>query len=296
MRTQVLLHAVASILILAYALSPESPIPPKRFIDIVNPLGKNQERLPAGFIQEWPTWTCSLHETGTSTGTRATSSTAKWSRIKSSNDPGLVNPFSIDYLWQPVDLNPPQCTLALAVHCRNGVPRHLMPAIDVAYGADGLHRNRGLHTSPRAWQWFDFRSYVAGTRKCRLELRTFDPAETGPNRKPIILQTFDDVDTLVDNMLLAMSDDPPPEVGSGSIIVQATTGAPSFALPKHNHVLSAVLFENDDSLIGSLDVLIETVSAGSRSEYLPEAYRSLFQDEMRPEYEQFQQRQTERGQ
>jgi hypothetical protein len=287
-RILLLVYSVASISKLVYGLSSETPIPPPRqFIDIVNPLGRHQERLPASLIQEWPTWTWSPETSVSPT---------KWRKIKSSDDPGMVNPFSIDYLWQAVDLNPPECTLALAMHCRNGVPRHLMPAIDVAYGADRRHRNRGVHTSPRAWTWFDFNSYVAGTRKCRLELRTLDPAL--PGRKPVTLQTFDGVDSLVDSMLLALSDNPPEEVGTGSVIVQATTtGFPaSFALPRHNQVLSAVLVEDNESLIGSLDVLIEAVSAGSRSEYLPDAYRPLFQDEIRPEYDQFQERKAERGQ
>jgi hypothetical protein len=264
-------------------LSLESTFLPKQFIDIVNPLGRSQERLPASLIQQWPTWTWSLQD-------------SSWCRIKSDNDPGLVNPFSIDYLWQPVDLNPPDCTLALAIHCRNGVPRHILPAIDVSFGADNLHHNRGLHTSPRAWKWFDFSSYVAGTRKCRLELRTIDPAASDGNI-PVVLQTFEHVNTLVDRMLLAISEDPPNEVRDGSVIVQTMTSFPTrFKLPRQNHFLAAVLIEDDDSLIGSLDVMVQATSAGSQSLHLPEAYSRLFQDEMRPEYGKFQQRKAEREQ
>lgn len=262
---------------------------PRQFIDIINPLqlSTTQERLPAGLIQNWPTWTWSVHS-------------KQWKNIQGQDDVlGFVNPYSIDYLWQPVDLNPPQCTLALAIHCRDGVPRHLLPAVDISYGEECRHKNRGLHTSPRAWQWFDFNSYVAGTRNCRLELRTIDLSTTAEAAVDNCekLQTFYGVEKLVDSLLEALSDEPPSEFSDGSVIIQVTaTTADSFELPKQKRILSAALLEDDDKLMGSLDVMVLPVAAGSQSKYLPDVYRPLFQSEVRPEYKKFQQRKAARGQ
>lgn len=278
------------VLSLIDALTPVEVPEPRQFIDIVNPLhrGAINERIPASLTENWPTWTWSLQS-------------KQWEQIQGQDEElGFVNPFSIDYLWQPVDLNPPQCTLSLAIHCRNGVPRHLLPAIDVSYiDRDHRHPNRGLHTSPRAWQWFDFTSYVAGSRKCRLELRTFDALSEGGEEDDSYheLQTLHGIDKMVDKVLQALSDEPPTEVGDGSVIVQVVAATTlSFDLPKQNQILSAALIEDDNSIIGSLDVMVQTTLAGSQSEYLPDVYKTLFEDDLRPEYKEFQERKASRDQ
>jgi hypothetical protein len=81
--------------------SPTAPeIVPRDFIQLTNPIDASQDRLPASWVQSWPTWI--LDNDG------------KLSKIPDSD--GFVAPSCIDELWQPVDLKQPELRLALGLH------------------------------------------------------------------------------------------------------------------------------------------------------------------------------------
>ena len=156
-------------------------------------------KLPASFITSWPTWV--LETDGTwkkipdETSTISSTSTRGGqldnmdpsSRIDTSIEDriptGHVNPSSIDELWSPIDLKRPQMRLALAAHVRQGVIRHIMPAVDVGYVSSWsnsnsseddattnksnnnnrtknqpimTYRNRGMCSVPRSHTWMEF--------------------------------------------------------------------------------------------------------------------------------------------
>ena len=193
---------------------------PRQFVQLTNPLdgimledgrmtGNTDEvalssvgsKLPASFITSWPTWV--LETDGTwkkiPDETSTVSSTATKGgqldnigpsrHIETSMEDriptGHVNPSSIDELWSPIDLKRPQMRLALAAHVRQGVIRHVMPAVDVGYLSSSsnsnssedttattattnsnnngtkippimTYRNRGMCSVPRSHTWMEF--------------------------------------------------------------------------------------------------------------------------------------------
>ena len=97
----------------------KQPIVPRNFIQIQDPVDgplsitpssfdeyilevipSQQSRLPSSFVENWSTWI--LDQDGSIT--------------KIPDDDGFVPPASIDEIWQPVDLKPPQIRLALGLH------------------------------------------------------------------------------------------------------------------------------------------------------------------------------------
>ena len=103
----------------AVSTQQKEPIVPRNFIEIQDPvdgplsvtpssldqyvsavLPSQPSRLPSSFIESWPTWI--LDQDGSIT--------------KIPDDNGFVSPASIDEIWQPIDLKPPQIRLALGLH------------------------------------------------------------------------------------------------------------------------------------------------------------------------------------
>ena len=76
--------------------------PNKQFIQIANLLSPqaDPQQLPVSIVENWSTWV--LDRSGV------------WSKIPDSD--GFVSPTSVDTLFQPVDLKPPQFQLALGFH------------------------------------------------------------------------------------------------------------------------------------------------------------------------------------
>lgn len=77
----------------------------------------------------------------------------------------------------------------------------------------------------------------------------------------------------------ALADDPPEELGDGSSVVHILLGGEApVTCPKPGSAMR-VLLEEDGETVGTLQIKILQIAAGSKSEYLPEAYKPLFQDE-----------------
>eukprot|EP00529_Nitzschia_sp_RCC80_P031566 CAMPEP_0113519710 /NCGR_PEP_ID=MMETSP0014_2-20120614/43681_1 /TAXON_ID=2857 /ORGANISM="Nitzschia sp." /LENGTH=369 /DNA_ID=CAMNT_0000417479 /DNA_START=129 /DNA_END=1235 /DNA_ORIENTATION=+ /assembly_acc=CAM_ASM_000159 len=147
-------------------------------------------KLPASFITSWSTFVLETDGTwnkipdatstvsSTISGELDNSKSSIEARIEEQFPTGHVNPSSIDELWSPIDLKRPQMRLALAAHVRQGVIRHIMPAVDVGYlsssnsnsnsNDDGdnnsgtksssvvTYRNRGMCSVPRSHTWMEF--------------------------------------------------------------------------------------------------------------------------------------------
>lgn len=234
---------------------------PRQFIDLSN----QSDKLPASFVKDWPTYV--LDQTG--------------DLVKIPHDNGFVVPTCIDELWQPQDLKQPQCRLALGFHVRNGEFRHVFPAMDLSFDGGNQHRNRGLCTVPRAYQWMEFSSLVVGDglQDCLLSLSVRETNDNEDNEwKPLMV--VDSIETEINLAIEALANDPPKELEDGSFIlhVVCANGDESVTCPKPGNEIRALLLENDNP-VGILQVTIEGTAAGSESEYLPEAYKPLFLDE-----------------
>ena len=172
---------------------------------------------------------------------------------------------------------------------RQGVIRHIMPAIDLSFG--GEHHNRGLCTVPIAHSWID---YTLGLERWVLTQATKKLEE----KEWTDLGQSDEIGGAIERAVRFLSDAPPDALGEGSHIVNVILGDSSFGgemfCPKVGQELRVVLgsAEEETSSNGILQVYIQASMAGSESEYLPEAYKPLYQDESlrRPEYAEFKKR------
>lgn len=247
----------------------------RQFIELVKAVSLPNDRLPASFIGNWPTWV--LNED------------SSWTKIP--DDDGFVAPTSVDELWQPVDLKSPQCKLAVGLHVRDGTIRHVLPAVDLTLD-DNQHRNRGLCSVPRAYQWMDFASLAlgGGLDVCKLVLQSRAKEET----------TWSTIDLLesvvhqsINRAVDALCDNPPADLAQGSCVINVLCeNAIPQELPKVGSEMRALLLEEDGTTLGALEVTVAATAAGSESDYLPEAYKPLFGDESlrRPAYAEMKRR------
>lgn len=257
---------------------------PPLFVEIANPLQQRVDKLPLSFASGWSTWILQ-HEVD--------SDTPKWTKIPNSGD--FVNPISFHELWHPVDLRYPKLRLVTGMHIRDGVPRHIMPALDTMLEN---HRNRGLNTVPRAWRWMDFTSYLAGSRNCSLQLQVQGIDHTDDANDSHVVLEMDSVKESVDFAFSALASDPPTELGSGSAIIHIVAQvSDTIIMPKPGNRLELALVEDGDDVIGRLDVDIVPTAAGSQSEYIPNSYQALYNDVecLDPAYVDFQKRKTSRS-
>ena len=276
-----MLSLLSSVLFVAIALQriPPSnafstqPSQQRQFIELTKATTLANDRLPASFIAHWPTWVLE--------------NDSSWTRIPDTD--GFVSPASVDELWQPVDLKSPQCTLAVGLHVRDGTIRHVLPALDLTL--DNQHRNRGLCTVPRAYQWMDFASLAlgGGLQVCRIVLQSRNKDETTWSTLALLDSIHESINRAVD----ALCQDPPAELGRGSCLINVLCdGAIPQDLPKAGSDMRALLIEEDGTIMGALEVKIAATAAGSESEYLPDAYKPLFEDESlrRPAYVEMKRR------
>lgn len=268
-------------------------VQPRQFVELTKPFDDNRsaivsDRLPASFIHNWPTWV--LEEGGTLV------------RIPDQeSDDGFVAPSSIDELWQPVDLKRPQMKLALGFHVRSGVIRHVMPALDVSY--DGSHRNRGMCSVPRAHTWMDFSTMFSDDwEHFEMQLSSRKQAE-GEKWETLAFSTVDALGKAVERATMCLAESAPDEMGEGSHILHVVLeDSKVVETPKSSHDLRVTLTEDafaDDSgeggKAGILQVAVAATMAGSDSQYLPEVYKSLYNDETlrNPRFAKFKERKEE---
>lgn len=217
-----------------------------------------QDRLPTTFINNWPTW---VLERG--------------SLAKIPDTDGFVNPISIDELWQPIDLKVPDAKLAVGLHVRDGVVRHIMPALDLSMKG-GLHRNRGLCSVPRAHMWMDF--HLASWQHCQLvaSLR-----KHGEDEWEAVCSTQIGA---IEETVLQIVQVSGAVLGDGSYIIHIPLELSFEGLKSGTEIRVQITEENE--ALAALQVSVSQTEAGSESIYLPDAYKPLFEDESlrRPAY------------
>jgi hypothetical protein len=247
---------------------------PRPFIEFTNPLQKRGivDRLPASFVSTWPTWVLQIDTT--------TKGKKNWQKIPDSD--GFVPPTSVEELWHCKDLKLPQCQLALGLHVRDGMIRHILPAVDLSLGEgdDGHgHRNRGLCSVPRAYEWMDFGAAMAGgldVMTLALQIKKEDAQDEDDWET---LAEIESIEDSINAVIKALAEDPPEELGDGSNIVHLLYGTEKAVVcPQPGSVMRALLKE-DGYTVGTLQVSVESIAPGSESDYLPEVYKPLFQDE-----------------
>lgn len=269
---------------------PELEAVSRNFIEITN-FGVG-ESLPSSFIERWPNWF--LESDGTV--------------HKIPDEDGFVNPTSVEQLYQPIDLKRPEMKLALGLHVRSGQIRHVMPSLDVSY-SNGQHRNRGLCSLPLAYTWVDFGYFNSLSDYSRYEFRVSSKTHVPANEpEEPFTKLFDLPGTMitkaVEKAIMCLAETDCEDLGSGSHILHvALEGSQIEEIPKTKNILQATLVElaadagEQDLNIGILEVAVVTTMSGSESEYLPDAYKPLFEDESlrNPLYAKFQKRKQERA-
>lgn len=249
---------VVTIYFLAVVHAFSSSTTSRQFIELTNPLRPDNDRLPVSLVDNWPTFVLKP--------------TISMNFVKIPDDGGFVNPTSVNSLWQPQDLKQPDCILALGLFVRNGAIRHVFPAVDISFG--GQYRNRGLCSVPRAFQWMDFDALMAGGAVCSLELQVRDKDQEEWKTLKVVGSIQESLNLAIE----ALADETPKELADGSSIIHVVCSSDIVTCPKSGSELRALLKE-DDHIVGTLQVTVEKTAPGSESEYLPEAYKPLFQDE-----------------
>ena len=265
--------AILSLIHRAEALS---TTPSRQFIQLTNPLAASvDDRLPSSFVSNWPTWV--LDQNG------------DFSKIRDAD--GFVSPSSIDELWQAVDLKQPEIRLSLGLHVRAGAIHHVMPAVDVSF--DGKHRNRGMCSVPRAFTWLDFQGMPLdewNTYELVLATRKTDSEEEDSAWENLVQSRS--IKGALNDAINLVTERPPEELGCGSHIIHVVVGE-AIECPKAGSELRVLLkVQEEADVLGALQVKIVKIMAGSESEYLPEVYKPLFQDESlrRQAYVEFKKR------
>lgn len=265
-----------------------SSIPSRSFIELTD-LNNNgvKQTLPSSFINNWPTWV--LEQNGT------------LSRIPDEFDnKGYVTPTSIDELWQPIDLKRPDMKLALGLHIRQGQIRHAMPALDINYN-EGLHRNRGMCSVPRAYAWVDFGSLGIMGDWDNLELKVASKKREDDDWIQLSVSSGDAISQAIERALMCLADAPDDFADGSHLIHIPLDSADAIEVPRINHEIQVTLNEkyNDEPDIeaGILQVVITASMSGSESEYLPDVYKGLYFDEafQNPRYKAHKKRSEEKN-
>ncbi|OEU23620.1 hypothetical protein FRACYDRAFT_267567 [Fragilariopsis cylindrus CCMP1102] len=262
----------------------------RNFIEITS-LNVQAQSLPASFIDNWPTW---VLETDGSL-----------ERIPDSSDEdnGFVTPTSIDSLWQPIDLIRPKMKLALGIHIRNGSIRHVFPALDISYDGN-QHRNRGMCSVPRALYMGKSNSDNEDENENDNDDENDDEGKAETEKWEQLLSSSSISDTEIMSkaieravICLAENDSSINDL-DGSHIFHVILNdndndndATTVEIPKSNHELKVTMVEKwgnsnkienesvDEVEVGILQVNVMTTMSGSESDYLPDVYKPLYNDE-----------------
>ena len=125
----------------------------------------------------------------------------------------------------------------------------------------------------------EFGAYMMYGASCRLQLQT----KTKEDAEYKTLLQMDNIQHFVNQAIVALAEDPPAALGSGSCIVHVPCGETVECPVAVGSELQVQLLENEDAdaedaVLGMLQVRVEKTAAGSESEYLPDAYKPLFTD------------------
>ena len=175
--------------------------------------------------------------------------------------------------------------------------RHVMPAVDVTFG-DGQHRNRGMCSVPRAHAWIDFTNSLDEWNNYEITLE--EKKKDSTEWEELLSIPGIKLGKAIERAMVCLAESAPDEIGDGSHVINVLLEGECSECPKTGSELRATM--DDDDYLGDvpppglLQVVVSAAAAGSDSEFLPEAYRPLFDDESlrNPRYAKFKQRQNER--
>lgn len=264
--------------------------------------GNTVQLLPITMAKSFSTYTFNMN-------------TCTLQKVESNDDgTGWVNPMSFDSLYFPKDLPPPKTTPAIGVCVVQGVPRYIMPSIILELETpDRIWRNRGLNSLPRASSWIDlFSPYVnidslslSSFSKITSDVRFLEDQdgasswqELGTKAMSFLKPETEAIrigNTFKEFKELLKIGRPELQIlNEGySFVDIPIQGAIDYNL-KSSLALKQFLTDFDDprrlleienpedlnsEAIGLLDIKIEVVAAGKTSKYLPEVYRSLYEDD-----------------
>lgn len=177
---------------------------------------------------------------------------------------------------------------------RLGQIRHVLPAVDLTLGRNhdnthGAHRNRGLCSVPRAHAWIDFTTSLDEWKQYRMCVAS--KKINDDDWTELATSTGTQIGDALERALHCLAQTPPDELGEGSHIVHVLLLKDSDSnddndddtvvveCPTTGTELRVTLEQRfEDSSPGILQVAVSASMAGSESEFLPDAYKPLFQD------------------
>ena len=113
----------------------------KGMIEILSPRGATH--LPRVLVERWPQYVIARGE-------------LVYVPADDPEDGDWMNPRTFEEWWLPVGLPLPSCQPSLQVLLRDGVPRYMMPALDLPLLHSGeVWRNRGACSLPTARAWLE---------------------------------------------------------------------------------------------------------------------------------------------
>jgi hypothetical protein len=177
-----------------------------------------------------------------------------------------------------------------------------MPAVDLAF--DGrVHRNRGMCSVPRAHSWIDFSLSLDEWENFKIVLSSKEKDESDWTK--LAVSSPNSISGAIERAVLFLSETAPDALGVGSHILNVilTIDGDDLALECPRNEMRVLMDDDDfiddpEAASGVLEVAISSSIAGSESEYLPYAYKPLYENESlrNPLYAKFKKRQEERAQ
>ncbi|CAM9607986.1 unnamed protein product [Ectocarpus fasciculatus] len=276
----------------------------RQFISILSDDGTEQ-RLPVASASSFPLWFIDGDEQFDDAGRKQVT------QVPGPNaDLGWVNPRSYSELWVPEGSPAPAMKLCLGMLMKDGVPRYVMPMVDLVVSKGGRKwRNRGLNSVPVAHTWEPVERAAAGGvflsayAEERVEGSETDSMWGAIAEKLPVTDAFTDI--------VSVLADPPEELDIGSgfhfLVAEASTNAEAVAVPGIGpggssavaaacgggrvRVFLSDVSEPADLLdleelgsggvrgVAALGFDVVSVANGGESEFLPEVYRPFFKSE-----------------
>ncbi|CAN0133881.1 unnamed protein product [Ectocarpus sp. 6 AP-2014] len=274
----------------------------RQFISILSADGTEQ-RLPVASASSFPLWFIDGDEQVDDAGRKHVT------QVPGPNaELGWVNPRSYSELWVPEGSPAPAMKLCLGMLMKDGVPRYVMPMVDLVVSKGGRKwRNRGLNSVPVAHTWEPVERAAAGSvflsayAEERVEGSETDSMWGAIAEKLPVTDAFTDI--------VSVLADPPEELDIGSgfhfLVAEASTKAEAAVAvpgigPGGSSVVAAArdggrvrVFLSDVSEpadlldleemgkggirgVAALGFDVVSVANGGESEFLPEVYRPFF--------------------
>lgn len=274
------------------------------------------QSIPLTYASSWPIWIASPDGstvTRVPDSSFSSSGSDEDDNGGTGVEAGWVDPSSFEQLWLPMDLPPPTTSAALGLVLKDGVPRYVFPTLEtiLATKDGGAWHNRGLKSLPLAKTWLPFGDVPVDDLRMSCYRRPLPPLEVArkhsagtaangeddaekdeenPTKWIQVLPLTKVSDTM--DLLINVLSQGPDELGNGFCYLIAPFASTS--LNKGSVVpgqrvrcfLSNVETtptsqdpDDDEAWVwsrGECDVTVHNVAPGGGSDYLPDAYKLLY--------------------